>query len=370
VGRDLAIDLGTANTLVYKQGEGIVFNEPTVVAMNASTGAVQAMGDEAWQMIGGRSGNIVAVRPLRHGVMTEFDITQRMIEVVLRRVGVSRLPRPRVLACIPSESTEIERRAVQEAVRFAGGKGVVLVEEPLAAAIGAGLPIHEPQGNLIIDIGGGTTEMAVVSMGGVVAGRSVRFGGFDLDAAIQEHFRSRYGVMIGEKASEELKIAIGSAFPGGKARAAIVTGRELDSGAPREVRVTDDEIRQAISEPVHRIVQAARRTLAEAPPRADARRPRDRDVPHRRRRAPPRPRPVALTGVRGAGAPHGPAARDGGARRGPHARAPRRLQELVPAHAPPSARRWPAQPGGADGMRFREPAGSRRRSPGTTGSRG
>ena len=220
-----------------------MFNEPTVVAMNASTGAVQAMGDEAWQMIGGRSGNIVAVRPLRHGVMTEFDITQRMIEVVLRRVGVSRLPKPRVLACIPSEASEIERRAVDEAVRFAGGKGVVLVEEPLAAAIGAGLPIHEPQGNLIVDIGGGTTEMAVVSMGGVVSGRSVRVGGFDLDAAIQEHFRSRYGVMIGEKAAEELKIAIGSAFPGGKPRAAIVTGRELDSGAPREVRVTDDEVR-------------------------------------------------------------------------------------------------------------------------------
>lgn len=266
MGRDIAIDLGTANTLVVKQGEGIVFNEPTVVAMNASTGTVEAMGDEAWQMLGGRSGQIVAVRPLRHGVMTEFDITQRMIEVVLRRVGISRFPKPRVIACIPSESSEIERRAVDEAVRFAGGKGVVLVEEALAAAIGAGLPIHEPQGNLIVDIGGGTTEMAVVSMGGVVAGRSVRVGGFDLDAAIQEHFRSRYGVMIGEKAAEELKIAIGSAFPGGKARAAIVTGRELDSGAPREVRVTEDEIRQAMSVPVRSIVEVARRTLAEAPP--------------------------------------------------------------------------------------------------------
>jgi len=266
VGRDIAIDLGTANTLVVKQGEGIVFDEPTVVAMDASTGVVKAMGDEAWQMIGGRSGQIVAVRPLRHGVMTEFDITQRMIEVVLRRVGVSRIPKPRVIACIPSESSEIERRAVDEAVRAAGGKGVVLVEEALAAAIGAGLPIHEPQGNLIVDIGGGTTEMAVVSMGGVIAGRSVRVGGFDLDRAIQEHFRSRYGVMIGEKAAEELKIAIGSAFPGGRARVAIVTGRELDSGAPREVRVTEDEVRQAMSGPVRRIVEVARRTLAEAPP--------------------------------------------------------------------------------------------------------
>ena len=266
MGREIAIDLGTANTLVYKQGEGIVFNEPTVVAMNASTGEVEAMGEEAWQMIGGRSGSIVAVRPLRHGVMTEFDITQRMIEVVLRRVGVPRFPKPRVLVCIPSESSEVERRAVEEAVKFAGGRGVVLVEEPLAAAIGAGLPIHEPVGNLIVDIGGGTTETAVVSMGGVVSGRSVRVGGFDFDAAIQEHIRSAYGVAVGEKAAEELKIAIGSAFPAPRHKAAVVTGRELSSGAPVEVRVTEDEIRAAIAEPVGRVVEAARRTLAEAPP--------------------------------------------------------------------------------------------------------
>lgn len=266
MGRDLALDLGTANTLVYRQGEGIVFNEPTVVAINAASGKVEAMGDEAWQMIGGRSGNVVAVRPLRHGVMTEFDITQRMIEVVLRRVGVARFPKPRILACIPSESSEVERRAVEEAVRFAGGRGVVLVEEPLAAAIGAGLPIQEPVGNLIVDIGGGTTEMAVASMGGVVSGVSVRVGGFDMDAAIQEHIRTAYGVAIGEKAAEEIKIAIGSAFPGPRGNAAVVVGRELASGAPTEVRVTEDEIRTAMSAPVQRIVQGARRTLAEAPP--------------------------------------------------------------------------------------------------------
>src|SRR5919206_5286829 len=177
MGRDVALDLGTANTLVYKQGDGIVFNEPTVVAMNAATGKVEAMGDEAWQMIGGRSGNVIAVRPLRHGVMTEFDITQRMLEVVLRRVGVPRFPRPRVLVAIASESSEVERRAVEEAIRFAGGKAAVLVEEPLAAAIGAGRPIHEPLGNLIVDVGGGTTELAVVSMGGVVSGVSIRTGG-------------------------------------------------------------------------------------------------------------------------------------------------------------------------------------------------
>lgn len=264
--RDLAIDLGTANTLVYRQGEGIVFNEPTVVAMNAATGKIEAMGDEAWQMIGGRSGNVVAVRPLRHGVMTEFDITQAMIEVVLQRVGVSRFPKPRVVACISSESSEVERRAVEEAVKFAGGKGVVLVEEPLAAAIGARLPIHEPIGNLIVDIGGGTTEMAVVSMGGVVSGVSVRTGGFDLDAAIAEHIRSEYGVAVGEKAAEEIKIAIGSAFPVPQGKVAVVVGRELASGAPTEIRVGEDEIRQAMSEPVRRIVEGARRTLAEAPP--------------------------------------------------------------------------------------------------------
>jgi rod shape-determining protein MreB len=265
-GRDIALDLGTANTLVYKQGEGIVFNEPTVVAMNSATGAVEAMGEEAWAMIGGRSGSVVAVRPLRHGVMTEFDITQAMIEVVLRRVGVSRFPKPRVLTCIASESSEVERRAVDEAVRFAGGKGVVLVEQALAAAIGAGLPIHEPIGNLIVDIGGGTTEMAVVSLGGVVSGRSMRVGGFDLDAAIQLHMRTHYQVMIGEKAAEELKVAIGSAFPVQQGKAALVTGRELSSGAPKEFRVSEDEIRTAMSEPVRAIVEGARRTLAEAPP--------------------------------------------------------------------------------------------------------
>ena len=217
-------------------------------------------------MIGGRSGQVVAVRPMRYGVMTEFDITQRMIEVVLRRVGVSRFPKPRVLVSIPSESSEVERRAIEEAVRSAGGRGVVLVEEPLAAAIGAGLPIHEPIGNLVVDIGGGMSEMAVVSMGGVVSGRSVRLGGFDVDAAIQEHISREYGVAIGEKAAEEVKIAIGSAYPSPQTRAAVVQGRELSSGAPREVTLTEDEIRAAIAEPVQGLVEASRRCLAESPP--------------------------------------------------------------------------------------------------------
>lgn len=264
--RDLAIDLGTANTLVYRHGDGIVYHEPTVVGVDASTGDVVALGEEAWRMIGDRAGNVIALRPMRHGVMTEFDVVERMIQAILRRIGVSRLSKPRVLASVPSASSEVERRAVEEAVLAAGARGVVLVEEPLAAAIGARLPIHEPIGNLVVDIGGGFSEMAVVSMGGVVSGRSVDVGGFDLDAAIQEHVRASYGVAIGEKAAEQLKTAIGSAFPGAQHRAAIVSGRELAGGYTVEVQVGADEIRQAMATPVARIVEATRLCLAEAPP--------------------------------------------------------------------------------------------------------
>ena len=266
MGRDLAIDLGTANTLVYRLGEGIVFQEPTVVALHGGTGEVLAMGEPAWQMIGGDSGNVVAVRPLRGGVMTEYDITQRMIEIVVRRAGASRFPRPRVLVCVSSHSSEVERRAIEEAVRFAGAKSVILVEEPLAAAIGAGLPIHEPVGNLVVDIGGGTSEMAIVSMGGVVSGRSVRLGGFDLDAAIQEHIRATYDVAVGERSAEEIKIAIGSAFPGQTGNAALVPGRDLSTGNTVEVKIGEDEVRLAMSPVIRGIVEEARMCLAEAPP--------------------------------------------------------------------------------------------------------
>jgi rod shape-determining protein MreB and related proteins len=266
MGRDLAIDLGTANTLVYRLGEGIVFQEPTVVALHGGTGEVLAMGEDAWRMIGGDSGNVVAVRPLRGGVMTEYDITQRMIEIVVRRAGASRFPRPRVLVCVSSHSSEVERRAIEEAVRFAGAKSVILVEEPLAAAIGAGLPIHEPVGNLVVDIGGGTSEMAIVSMGGVVSGRSVRLGGFDLDAAIQEHIRTTYDVAVGERSAEEIKIAIGSAFPGQTGNAALVPGRELSTGNTVEVKIGEDEVRLAMSPVIRGIVEEARMCLAEAPP--------------------------------------------------------------------------------------------------------
>ena len=266
MGRDLAIDLGTANTLVYRQGDGIVFDEPCVVAMHSGTGEVVAMGEEAWQMIGGDSGSVVAVRPLRKGTMTEFDITQRMLEVVIRKVGATRFPRPRVLVAVPSMASEVEKRAIEEAVKFAGVRQVTLVEEPLAAAIGAGLPVHEPVGNLVVDIGGGRSEMAVVSMGGVVSGRSAPVGGFDLDEAVQRHIKDEYGVAIGEKAAEEIKIAIGSAFPTPTSKAAVVTGRELATGNTVEVRIDEAEIRQAIGVPIRGIVDAARLTLAEAPP--------------------------------------------------------------------------------------------------------
>ncbi|MGI8617053.1 MAG: rod shape-determining protein [Actinomycetota bacterium] len=265
MGRDLAIDLGSANTLVYRQGGGIVFDEPTVVALHGN-GEVVAMGEEAWQMLGGDSGNVLAVRPLRDGTMTEFDVTQRMLAIVLRRVGVTRFPKPRVLVCVPPSASVVERRAIERAIRYAGGRQVVPVEEPLAAAVGANLPVHEPLGNLIVDIGGGRSEMAVVSMGGVVSGRSANLGGFHLDAAVQEHIRVTYGVSIGEKSAEELKVAIGSAFPSPTGRAAMVIGRELATGNTVEVKVDEDEIRQAMAPTVKAIVGEVRMTLAEAPP--------------------------------------------------------------------------------------------------------
>jgi rod shape-determining protein MreB len=266
VARDLALDIGTASTLVYRQGDGIVFDEPAVVALHAGTGEVVAMGDEVWDRLGGDDGNVVAARPLAAGTMTEFEVTQRMLELVFQRVGATRFPRPRALVCVPSMSSEVERRATDEAVHTAGAGRVTLVEEPLAAAIGIGLPIAEPTGNLVVDIGGGRSEMAVVSMGGVVTSRGIAVGGFDIDAAIQEHVRSTYEVAIGEKAAEEIKIAIGSAFPSPVGKAAIVTGRGLAGGDTVEIKLSEDEVRQAVAAPTRRIVETARATLADAPP--------------------------------------------------------------------------------------------------------
>jgi len=264
--RDLAIDLGTANTLVYARGRGIVLNEPTVIALNSRTQDVLAIGHEAWQMIGRTPGYIVAVRPLRQGAITDFDITERMIRLLLQRCGVSRFNRPRVLICVPSAITSVERRAVTEAARRAGASEAFLMEQPMAAAIGAGLQIHEPFGNMIVDVGGGTSECAVISLGGIVAVRALRCGGFDLDSAIQLYVRREHGLAIGERTAEEVKLAIGSAGPFPDEFHAEVRGREMMTGMPRVVMLSAAEVRGAIEEQIRQIVSAAVECLGQAPP--------------------------------------------------------------------------------------------------------
>ena len=264
--RDLAIDLGTANTLVYARGQGIVLNEPTVIALNSRTQDVLAMGHEAWQMIGRTPSYIVAVRPLRQGAITDFDITQRMIRLLLQRVGVNRFNRPKVVICVPSAITAVERRAVTEAARRAGAADAQLIEQPMAAAIGSGLPIHEPVGNMVVDIGGGTSETALISLGGVVALEAVRLGSFEIDAAIQGFVRREYGIAIGERTAEEIKVAIGSAAPTDDENRAEVRGRELMSGLPKTVILDPAEVRAAINEPVQTIVDSVVSCLGQAPP--------------------------------------------------------------------------------------------------------
>ncbi len=263
---DLAIDLGTANTLVYAKGRGIVLNEPTVVAYNTRTRQVLAMGQEAWQMIGRTPGYIVAVRPMRQGAITDFDIAERMLRNILQRCGVTKFNRPRVLVCVPSALTAVERRAVKEAARRAGAGAVYLMEQPMAAAIGAGLAVHEPQGSMVVDIGGGTAEMAVFSLGGVVALRAIRCGGFDFDGAIQAYVRSRYALAIGERTAEWVKLAIGSAYPYTGEREAPVRGRDVSTGLPRTIVLTPEEVRAAVEDAVQQILSTAVTCLAEAPP--------------------------------------------------------------------------------------------------------
>ena len=264
--RDLAIDLGTANTLVYMKGRGIVLNEPSVIALNRQTGEVLATGREAWQMIGRTPGYIVAVRPLRGGAITDFEITERMIRLLLQRVGVSRFTRPKVVICVPSAITEVERRAVTDAARRAGAADANLIEQPMAAAIGADLPIDEPVGNMVIDIGGGTSETAVISLGGIVSLEAVRVGSFDIDAAIQNHVRREHGIAIGERTAEEIKVAIGSADPTQDENQAEVRGRDLMTGLPKTVLLTPEEIRFAIEDVISSIVASVIRCLSKAPP--------------------------------------------------------------------------------------------------------
>src|SRR5918996_987643 len=264
--RDLAIDLRTANTLVYVKQKGILFAEPTVLALNKETGAVLAMGEEAWQMIGRTPGYIVAVRPLRSGAISDFDITEKLIRLILQKAGVSRWARPKVLVCVPSALTDVERRAVEEATLSAGARSCHLIEEPIAAAIGAGLPIHEPMGNFVVDVGGGTSEVALISMGGIVTNTAVRLGGFDLHAAIQNYVRREYTIAVGERTAERIKISIGSAFPMVQEQQAELRGRDLATGLPKNVIITSEEIREALTEPVRTVVTATVECIGASPP--------------------------------------------------------------------------------------------------------
>lgn len=264
--RDLAIDLGTANTLVYMQGRGIVINEPSVIAVNRRTGDVLATGEEAWQMIGRTPGYIVAVRPLRGGAITDFEVTEKMIRLLLQRAGVSKFSRPKVLICVPSAITEVERRAVTDATRRAGAADAQLLEQPVAAAIGANLPIDEPVGNMVIDIGGGTTETAVLSLGGIVALEAVRVGSFDIDTEIQTHVRRNHGIAIGERTAEAIKKSIGSAMAVPGDSEAEVRGRDLVTGLPKTVILTSKEIRDAIAPVVSQMVDSVVQCLGSAPP--------------------------------------------------------------------------------------------------------
>lgn len=252
--------------MVYARGEGIVLNEPSVIALNSRTNEVLAMGRDAWKMIGRTPSYIVAVRPLRKGAITDFEVTQEMIRLLLKRVGVNRFNRPRVVICVPSAITAVEKRAVTEAARRAGATEAQLIEQPMAAAVGSGLPIHQPMANMVVDIGGGTSETALISLGGVVALQAVRVGSFDIDAAVITHIRREYGIAIGEQTAEEIKILIGSAYPTPDEVRAEVRGRELMSGLPKTVILSADEVRTAIAEPVNAMVDSVLSCVAEAPP--------------------------------------------------------------------------------------------------------
>jgi rod shape-determining protein MreB len=267
IGRDMAIDLGTANTLVYVRGKGIVLNEPSVVAINTSSTGIVAVGSEAKRMIGRTPGNIVAIRPLKDGVIADFDTTERMLRYFIQKVHRrSRFAQPRIVVCVPSGITGVEQRAVKDTAYAAGARKVYIIEEPMAAAIGAGMPVHEPTGNMIVDIGGGTTEVAVISLGGIVCSESIRTGGDELDESIMSYVKKEYSLMLGERTAEEIKMSIGSAFPMPDEPHAEIRGRDLVSGLPKTIVVSAEEIRKAIEEPVNDIVDAVKATLDRCPP--------------------------------------------------------------------------------------------------------
>ncbi len=268
---DMGIDLGTATTLVYVKGKGIVLCEPSVVAVERGTVNVLAVGEEAKRMLGRTPGNIVATRPMKDGVIADFEIAECMLRYFIKKVHDRRvLVRPRMVIAIPSGITEVEKRAVRDSALHAGAREVYLVEEPMAAAIGVGLPIQEPAGNMIIDIGGGTTEMAVISLAGIVLARSIRVGGDELDDAIVEHLKKTYNLMIGERTAEEIKIKIGSAYPLEEEMTLEVKGRDLVAGLPKAVTITSEEIREAMHEPIKAIVDLTRFTLEKTPPELSA----------------------------------------------------------------------------------------------------
>jgi rod shape-determining protein MreB len=274
-GRDMAIDLGTANTLVYVRGGGILVSEPSVVAIDNRTGTVHAVGEEAERMIGRTPASISAIRPLRHGVIADFDVTESMLRYFIDRVHQSRFARPRVVMCAPSGITDVEQRALVEACLAAGARRVQVIDEPTAAAIGAGLPIEEPEGRLVVDVGGGTTEVALISLGGIVAKQSVRVGGYDLDEAIAAHMKRTYRLSIGQPTAERIKLEIGSAWPLDEELETDVKGRDPVSGLPKRIALGSEEVREAIAEPLQRNVAAVRAALEISPPELAADIPRN-----------------------------------------------------------------------------------------------
>jgi rod shape-determining protein MreB len=264
---DIGIDLGTANTLVYVKDRGIVLREPSVVAIQQGSNRVLAVGEEAKRMLGRTPGNIVAIRPMKAGVIADFEVTEAMLRYFIRKAHNRKwVVRPRIIISVPSGITEVEKRAVKDSATHAGAREVYLIEEPMAAAIGVGLPVQEPAGNMIVDMGGGTTEVAIISLAGIVLSRSVRVGGDEMDEAIVQYLKRVYNLMIGERTAEEIKISIGSAYPLGEEMSTEVKGRDLVAGLPKTLTITSEEIREALQEPVSAIVEAIRITLERCPP--------------------------------------------------------------------------------------------------------
>lgn len=267
LGRDLAIDLGTANTLIYVRGQGVVLDEPSVVAINANDGRPVAVGLEAKRMMGRTPNHIKAIRPLKDGVIADFEVCEKMLRYFIQKVHASKWSKPRMVICVPSGITGVEQRAVQDAAEYAGArKPVHIIEEPMAAAIGADLPVHEPSGNMIVDIGGGTTEVAVISLGGIVTAQSVRVAGDELDDGVMQYVKKEFSLAIGERTAEEIKIQMGTAWPLDEELTADIRGRDLISGLPRTVEITTEHIREAVAEPISAIVDAVKATLDKTPP--------------------------------------------------------------------------------------------------------